>query len=275
LGYGAITTVAVLANILRFDLDSFVIGKWIGLSEVGVYGIAALLIRYMIQFVSTGTQAVFTPRFAALDGEGNRDQLQQLFLKSLSIAAVLSFAAGTLAIVLGRQFIVLWVGLDFTDATPVLSLLAISYAVALAQNPGISVMYALKKHHFFAAVSVIEGITNLSLSIYLAPRLGILGVAIGTAVPMLVVKLLAQPIYVSKIMGISLTAYWTRLVPALSLAAVLVLMSSYMPQVKHFDIGYISLAACGVPFMVPFVFLYLLTEVLIPKMNILRSGNQS
>lgn len=262
LGFGVATTVWSLADIMRFNLDSFVIAKWINFPSVAVYGVAALLIRYFLQFIAQGTHVVFTPRFSSLDGEGKRDHLQQLFLKSLSVASFLSFAVGTLIIIFGKQFIALWIGIDFLGAVPVLWVLTLSYSIAFAQAPSISLVYALKKHYLFAEVSIIEGIANVALSIYLAPRYGILGVAIGTAVPMLLIKLFLQPIYVSRIVGVSFVSYWGKLMPVLVLSAGLIMIAPYVPKIELLGNGYISLAVNGVLFLMPFALLYGLTDVI-------------
>lgn len=265
LAFGAITTVLQVANIMRFNLDSFVIGKWINIPAVAVYGVAALLIRFFLQFIASGTVTVLTPRFASMDGQDKRGQLQRLFLKSLSIAAFLSCGVGTLIMVFGKKFILLWIGAEFLEAVPVLLVLVVSYSIAFAQAPGISLVYALKKHYLFAGASVVEGIANVALSIYFAPRYGILGVAIGTAVPMLVLKLFVQPIYVSRIIGISLIQYWGKLAPAITLAAGLIIIAPNVPNIKFIGNGYISLAICGALFVVPFALLYGLTDVILCK----------
>jgi O-antigen/teichoic acid export membrane protein len=212
--YSGITTVIVVADLMRFNLDSFVIGKWVGMAEVGVYGIAALLVQYMLRLVGTG-MGVLKPRFAALDGAKEHRKLQSLFLRSLSVSAVLGFGASMLGIVFGGRFILLWVGDEFTEAIPVLWILATAYAFALSQAPGIGLMYALNKHHLYAIATIIEGIANVILSITLASNYGIIGVALGTAIPMLVVKIIVQPVYVSKIIDIGLLDYAkTIVVPA-------------------------------------------------------------
>jgi len=267
LGYGAATTVGTIADMMRFNLDSFVIGKWVNLPAVAVYGIAALLVRYFIQFIYLGAQIIFTPRYSALDGKGQRNRLRKLFLRSLSISAFLSFCVGTLIIILGHQFILLWVGKEYLDAVPVLRILAVAYAIALAQAPGISLVYALKKHYIFAAVSLVEAVANLVLSIYLAPRYGILGVAIGTAVPMLIIKLFVQPIYVSRIIGISLIKYWRQLLLPFGLAIGVVLIGKNIP-LSFFGNGYISLGVCALPYITAFVLTYLLVQIITKKENI-------
>ncbi len=242
---------------MRFNLDCFVIAKWISVPDVAVYSVAAVLLRYMLQFIGAGTQAVCTPRFATLDGIGDREQLRKLFLRSLSVAAVLSCAAGTLGMVLGRSFIALWVGPRFSGAAVVLHILVPCYALALAQNTGISVMYALRKHHFFAVACVVEGLANVALSIYLAPRFGIAGVAMGTALPMLAMKLLAQPVYVSRIVGVSLSQYWRHLAPPLCLGAAVVLLHRLGLPWPAAGLSYRAIALSALPLVAPFAVLYL------------------
>ena len=268
LAFGAITTVLQVARIMRFNLDSFVIGKWVSIPAVAVYGVAALLIRFFLQFIASGTQRVLTPRFASMDGQDKRGQLQRLFLKSLSIAAFLSCGVGTLIMVFGKKFVLLWVGTDFLDAVPVLWVLAVAYSIALAQNPGISLVYALKKHHFFAGANIVEGVANVALSIYLAPRYGILGVAIGTAVPMLIIKLFVQPVYVSRIIGISLTRYWGQLAPALGIGMGIFVIGRYAPQVTFSANGYISLAICAVFYVAAFILAYGLLHIIAKRRDV-------
>jgi len=265
LGFGVATTVGSIADIMRFNLDSFVIAKWINLPSVAVYGVAALLIRYFLQFISQGTQIVLTPRFSALEGENKRIQLRQLFLRSLSISAFLSFAIGTLIIIFGRQFIFLWVGSQFHDAVPVLWVLTAAYSVALAQTPGISLVYALKKHYLFATVSVLEGIANIILSIYLASSYGILGVAIGTAVPMLVVKLIIQPVYISRIFKIPLRAYWLQILPPMIIALIIIIAGNGLPKIISSNYGYLSLIVDALPYVSIFILTYIVLHMVLRR----------
>ncbi len=224
LSYGGLATVIKVADIMRMNLDSFVIGKLVGIAEVGIYGIAALIIRYILRFIATG-MGVLTPRFAALDGANEHSQLQDLFVRSLSVSALLSFGCAMLAVVFGGRFIVLWVGEGFEDAIPVLLILASAYGFALAQNPAIGLMYALNKHSYYAAVTILEAIANLVISILLAPRYGIIGVALGTAIPMLIVKLLVQPIYVCRIINMKVKDYAIQIVLPAVVALVIAIIA--------------------------------------------------
>ena len=223
--YGGVMTVIVVADIMRHNLDSLVIAKWIGVSSVGIYGIAATIMRYSSRLVVTG-MGVLTPRFAALEGENDQKQLQRLLVKALTISSFLSFGACLAAIVFGKQFILWWVGGDFSEAVPVLWILSPGVACALAQNPAIVFMYALNKHHFYAVATIVEAVANLTLSIILVRRYGIVGVALGTLVPMLIVKILVMPVYVSRVAGVNLRRYVESLLPS-AVAAIAIGLGAY------------------------------------------------
>jgi len=256
MGFGAATMVMEVASILRFDLDSFVIGKWLNLEAVGIFAVAGLLMRYYVMFLNSATVTTFTPRFAHLEGEGDYDGLKKLYMKSLSIGAFLSFAIATPIIMYGEQFVLLWAGKDFLEAVPVLWLMAASFALTMAQSSSVAMMYALHKHQTFAVVSLIEGIANLLLSIYLAPKYGILGVALGTAIPMIFVKLILQPLYLTRIVDVPLIAYVSTLLPPLILALILGGIPFYAPHWIPDIQGYILLVIWSLPILLCFGLFY-------------------
>jgi hypothetical protein len=68
---------------------------------------------------------------------------------------------------------------------------------------------------------------NVILSIHWARQYGVLGVAVGTVVPMLIVRLGIQPFYTLKVLGVTWSEYLSKslLRPALATASVLGLAS--------------------------------------------------
>lgn len=256
MGFGAATMIMEIASILRFDLDSFVIGKWLNLEAVGIFAVAGLLMRYYVMFLNSATVTTFTPRFASLEGEGDYEGLKKLYFKSLSIGAFLSFGIATPIVMYGEQFVILWAGKDFLEAVPVLWLMAASFALTMAQSSSVAMMYALHKHQIFAIVSLVEGIANLLLSIYLAPKYGIVGVALGTAIPMIFVKLILQPLYLTRIIDVPLIAYISTLLPPLILALVLGGIPFYAPHWIPQIHSYITLIMWSLPILLCFGLFY-------------------
>jgi O-antigen/teichoic acid export membrane protein len=207
IAYGSVTTIIVVADLVRgSQMDSFVVGKWVGLSAVGVYAIASVIKGYVVRLVATG-MAVLTPRFAALDGKEDHAQLRRLLVKALSISGFLSFGACLMAILFGKQFILWWIGEDFAEAAAIVWILTAGTAFAVSQNPAIGFLYALNKHYAYAIATIIEGVMNLALSIVLVHQYGMIGVAFGTLIPLLLIKVLIMPFYVSRIAGLSILDY--------------------------------------------------------------------
>lgn len=98
--YSGTTTVVVIGDLLRTQVDSVVIGKMVGFEAVAIYGIVGSLISQIGGFVTTGT-SVLVPRFSTLEGGGRFGELQRLFIRSLSYSALLAFGLCTLAFIWG------------------------------------------------------------------------------------------------------------------------------------------------------------------------------
>ena len=67
-----------------------------------------------------------------------------------------------------------------------LVILVISLTFDLMQMPSVSFLYASARHRFYAYLNGGEALANLVLSVILAPHYGMLGVSLGTAIPLLV-----------------------------------------------------------------------------------------
>jgi O-antigen/teichoic acid export membrane protein len=217
LTYGFATIVVTTVNLMRTRLDSVVIGRWISLAAVAEYGVAAMIVQYLFNLVNTGT-GVLTPRFARLDGTGDMVKMRGLFVRSLFVCAFLACGGGMVAVLFGPAFIRFWVGPGFETATPVLWILAAPYVVGLTQNSGYGLMLARDRHRWFAVISTGEAVANVAISIVLAPRLGVIGVAIGTAAPMFVMKAIVQPLYVAPIAGLRIREYLAPLLLPVSVS---------------------------------------------------------
>jgi O-antigen/teichoic acid export membrane protein len=137
--YGATTVVIVLADMLRTQIDSTVIGKVKGFDEVAVYSIPCSLLGQIASFAVAGI-GVLTPRFASLEGEGRMEELRSLFLKSLHFSAVMGVGLCLLAFFWGGNFVYLWVGPGFDRAIPVLWIIAAAWVTDLSQIPSIGIL---------------------------------------------------------------------------------------------------------------------------------------
>jgi O-antigen/teichoic acid export membrane protein len=107
----------------------------------------------------------------------------------------------------GKPFIEVWMGTEYLDAYPVLAILVLGVTFALWQTISINLLFGISKHKIIAVLNTIEGVANLLLSILLARYYGLIGVALGTFIPMALLKLIVQPIYVSRALSVPYFEY--------------------------------------------------------------------
>jgi O-antigen/teichoic acid export membrane protein len=162
-----------------------------------------------------------------LEGQQKFDASRNLFLRSTKICVLLAFAGTTVLVLHGRDILHFWIGEGFSHNYNVLLVLTIGYCVVLMQSASTVFLYVRSRHKPLAAWTLAEGIANLVLSIYWARQYGILGVALGTTVPLLVVRLGVEPFYALHVMGIKWSEYLTKslLRPTLVTAGVLAIGS--------------------------------------------------
>ena len=113
-------------------------------------------------------------------------------------------------------------------------------------------IYAQNRLRFLAMVGVVEVVCNLLLSLLLVSHYGIIGVALGICIPMLVTSVLVYPVYIARILNIPLKNYWGRLIPPLILSSGIVAFYRYIPGFEFSGDGYYSLALYGAPILIVF-----------------------
>jgi len=207
LPYSIYTFIMQLANTLRFKVDALVITLFIGLGLVTHYSIASRLITYFMLSITTFI-GVFKIYFSQEEGRGDFDSIREKFFFSTKISTYLSIFIGCSLIFYGKPFILRWMGESYIDSFNLLVILSISSIIALSQYPTGLVLLGISKVKFAAYVNIIEGVLNLVLSILLVHKFGLIGIGLGTAIPMLLMKFTVYPYYISKVLNLNLYNYF-------------------------------------------------------------------
>ncbi len=209
--YSSLAFIAKIADNLRFDIDNFVISSFVGLNFVTVYSIASNLIRYFINFTNSAI-GLMLPIFSQYESKGDYHSIREKFLFVTKLSSYISVSIGGVLIVFGKVFIERWMGEAFLSAYPLLVVMVVAVIFSMMQAPSIQLLYGISKHKFFTLSNSIEGIFNLILSLVLVRKFGLMGVALGTAIPMAIIKLFLQPVFVCRIIGISIWKYYAEII---------------------------------------------------------------
>jgi O-antigen/teichoic acid export membrane protein len=204
--YSIYTFVSVIGDVFRFQLDAVVIAGLIGLAAVTHYRIASAFSTYYIGIV-TSVIGLIQPVLSRLYGAQDRRGLEKVLFFSIRVSMSISVFVGFGLISWGRQFIARWMGPQYKDAYWPLVVLSIAIFLDVSQCPSISLLYATFNHRFYTYLNGAEGLINLAVSLALARPLGVLGVALGTLIAALVVRVVALPLWVCRVSGLDYEEY--------------------------------------------------------------------
>jgi len=190
------------------------------------FNVASRLAEYF-RSLTAGVAGPLVTEMSTLEGQAGQVKMRELLVQATRLTALLCLLACALLCLNGKDLLALWVGKSFVSSYAVLVILVASQTVAMIQSPSMGLLLARGRHRALAVWTVCEGLANVGLSIYWAPRYGILGVALGTAIPMLVSKLILQPWYTMSVAGVGITEYLVR-----SLARPLLVLVGFLVVVR-------------------------------------------
>lgn len=208
--YSVYTFLTYLADMLRFQIDPLVISGLIGLAAVTHYRVAGVFAQYYLQIIIVSI-GMLQPLFARLHGTGDREGIEKVFFFGTKLSCCISIFVCFALIGWGKPFIARWMGSRYEDAYLPLVVLSLAVLLDVSQKPSIDLLYATFNHRFYTYLNWAEGVTNLAFSLILVRRFGITGVAMGTLIAALIVRLVVQPWWVCRVMQLHYAGYMSFL----------------------------------------------------------------
>lgn len=220
--FGKYVFLGNLSSQMQFRAANLIVAPMLGLAAVTQYAIAARLVDYNRELLSRAFR-LMGPVFTEYYTRGDMDNLRAKFLTSTRLTAIAAMWLTGGIVIVGRDFISAWMGPEYVQAYLPLVVLAIGTACGQAQIVTSDLLTAIHRNRVLAISNFAEACTSVLLSIYLSGRYGLIGVALGVAIPVCLNKLLWIPTYACRQIGLSLAAYWLSLlrvaVPMIALQA--------------------------------------------------------
>lgn len=214
-----------IAAKINFTSNTMVIGALMSTAAVATWAVAYRLTDVTRMLTGVLTHSMF-PIVVDHAARQRLDRLRELMLEGtrLSLATVIPLASVTA--VLASPLVIAWVGPRFSDSIPVVYVLAIIVAMRTSNMPARTILKGTGRHRLLAVWSLIGAVTNLGLSIWLGRKYGLVGVAMGTLIPMTIINVFV--VFPSACRRVELPlsaavryAIWPALWPALPSCALL------------------------------------------------------
>lgn len=260
-GFSAYVFTNNIGSRIAFASDAIVIAAFLPVSSVTYFAIAGSLIDYL-RYLATVTVQVFSPLVSHQSALNEKANIRHSLLTSTTISQIICFPILITFCLVGDVFIELWMGSKYTSVTAtVLLVLSMGQLFSPAHHAMVSILYGLGFPIIIAKYRVIEAITNIVLSIFLVNYIGLIGVALGTSIPHLILSTILLPISTFRAANVPVHLFYVRVLLKSSLVCIPFSLTLYSLKVllmpnDWIDFIGIILTACFVHIII-FTIVYL------------------
>lgn len=197
--FSAAILLQTVVNQVNNNVDTILLGAMVAEKRIIAMYSSALIIYNAYNSIVSVMTSFFLPKATRLVSKNaSGEELTDFVIKPgryqamIAVAIVFGFA------VLGRDFISVWIGSQYSEAYYIVLMLIIPVTIPLVENSAISILDATLKRIFRSVVLAIMAALNVALSVVLIKFIGFWGAAVGTLASLLVGH------------GILMNAYYAR-----------------------------------------------------------------
>ena len=206
--YSFFVFLGIITDQVFWKTDGIILGILSTTSVVSVYSISSQIISQYLLLCST-LSSVFLPRIVEKITSGeSKKEINKFFIKASRYQYIFVGMILISYIFIGKDFLILWLGNNFVDAYYYGLIIMISLTVPMFQTTGYQILYAMGKHNFRSIIYLLNAILNIVISIILFYIIGPMGVAIATAIAMVLGNTIIINIYYKKVLELKLMNFF-------------------------------------------------------------------
>lgn len=247
---------------LNHSADPLVIGAILDTTAVAVWTVAQRLTQFAQYLTNQLNDALF-PNVVDSDAAQRADRLQAILLQGTKLSLALAAPLCLGLIMLAEPLIFSWVGPEFTGSVLPTQILLAVVLVRISTASANLILRGAGQHRLLAWTNATTAAVNILLSIILIRPFGLVGVALGTLIPISLAA--AFVLYPAACRRVSLPlarplvqAIWPPMWPALVMGALLWLGRALSPT-GLFEVG-LQLAIGGLVYFGLFIALAIRLE---------------
>lgn len=238
--FGFKTFVQGAATRISSGANTIIIASLIGPAVVIYYAISANLTTYITTARMLLTHA-FMPLFSHYHALEKTGEIKKWFLFGTRIVNACIYALALEIVLLGRDFISIWIGQEYADKGSMILYMLCLYQVVISFSPFSSrYLTAINKHGYIAKVMAVSALVHVVLSILFSFIAGVEGVALGLLLPSFVTVALILN-YTCNSLGITVWSFLKEVVlslfiPVCSLIAGTLLVKAYIDMNSYLNL---------------------------------------
>jgi O-antigen/teichoic acid export membrane protein len=170
-----------LCALVSLEIDRLLIGAFVSVRSVSHYEVAnrlATIVRvFPLQFL-----AALLPAATEIHAEGDESRLNKVYAHATRLVALLTFGLAGLLIGAATPLFEIWLGRTVPDATNILVLLIVAFCVNNMTGVGTILVRAIGKPRYESQYAILSTVSNVVLTVALAPTYGLYGIVAGTVI---------------------------------------------------------------------------------------------
>lgn len=175
-----------LANLMIYAFDRVILGVLRSATAVGLYE-GPIRAHNLVRALNLSIAVTVVPAASRLRAAGDTARLAQLLVRGSRYVSALVVPLVVTLMVLAAPVLDVWLGPDFREAAPAMTILLSYWLLAPALGFVTAALVGIGRSRQYARLVWAAAAANLVLSVALTPSMGLEGVAIGTALPLTVV----------------------------------------------------------------------------------------
>lgn len=233
--FGFKVQTSVIAGVIHFHMDKFLLALFLNMSSVTYYTVASQMASSIREIPLLLLKAIL-PAAAEINAANNRDALKTLYFRSMKYIVLIGVCLLTGTMLLADPFLSLWLGSGYETSAMTLKILVAGYFFNILSGPGFFILNGIGKPQYGMRSSIVAAVMNLILGIVLVMSMGYYGVVIGTTLSMFTAALYFIVMF-HRVMEIPLRDTWSKLLlkPALSGIFVILVMVLPVYQIQSYS----------------------------------------
>ena len=198
------------------NADNLLVGIFSGGRSLGIYSRAFTLMQAPLAQVSWAAQRVMFPALTRMHGDVAR--MRRVYLRAISLIAFVAFPLAVVVAVAAEPVVLTLLGPDWTDAVPILRILAIGGMLQAVATTGSWIFLAQGRTDWMLRWNLVSGPVTIA-----AFAIGIHWGAIGVAWAFLIRTIIIAPPALAipgRLIGLSLWPVGRALAPTVAMCAV-------------------------------------------------------
>jgi O-antigen/teichoic acid export membrane protein len=237
---GGYSVGSALLDFISREVDTLIIGKFLGAEKLGIYTLAKQIVLKLYSFINPVIFSVFSPLLSTLQDQ--KEKLNKSFLEIVKNLAYINFPIYLILVFAAKEVLYILYGANYVDASPILVFLAFAYCMMSMSNP-------------VGSLQIATGRTDLGfkwtiIRVFITPPVIFLGVQFGlkevSAFFALLTLILLYPVWfvqIKPMTGITFLSYMKQFYKPLIFFSIIVLLIYLFEDNIMFANNYV-LSAC-------------------------------